>query len=93
MSLETFVRQYWLASSYLKGRLVSRPINKKSAENCMRELARGSRWHGLRRAAVSSATVHDLIPKGNEHRAEWLLPCDTEPEAGPEARPGAEAGS
>lgn len=85
MSLETFVRQYWLASSYLKGRLVSRPMNKRSAENCLRELAIGSRWRGLRRAAVGSASIHDLIPTGNEHRAEWLLPCDTEPEveAGP----------
>lgn len=81
MSLETFVRQYWLASSYLKGRLVSRPMNKRSAENCLRELAQGSRWRGLRRAAVGSASIHDLIPTGNEHRAEWLLPCDTEAEA------------
>lgn len=93
MSLEIFVRQYWLASSYLKGRLVARPMNKKSAENCLRELARGSRWHALRRAAHGSASIHDLIPKGNEHRAEWLLPCDCERESGPEITAEAEAGS
>lgn len=83
MSLETFVRQYWLASSYLKGRLVPRPMNRPSAETCLRDLAFRCRWGGLRRAASGSAVHLRLIPQGSDPRADWLLPCDTEPEAAP----------
>jgi len=79
MSLETFARQYWLANSCLKGRRVPRPMNRPSAESCLRELAFSCRWGALRRAACGSATRHRLIPRGGESGCEWLLPCDTEP--------------
>ena len=83
MSLETFARQYWLASSFLKGRQVPRPMTRPSAESCLRDLAFGCRWRGLRRAAGESAARHRLIAKGGDSRNEWLLPCDTEPETAP----------
>ena len=83
MSLETFARQYWLASSFLKGREVPRPMTGPSAESCLRDLANGCRWRLLRRAAARSAVQHCLVEKTAEPRADWLLPCDTEPEAAP----------
>ena len=91
MSLETFAREYWLASSFLKGRKVPRPMNRLSAESCLRKLAIGCRWAALRRAAGGSIAIGvagpvakaRLLPvKVNETR-EWVLPCDTEPEAAP----------
>jgi hypothetical protein len=83
MSLETITREYWFASSFLKGRHVPRLMSRTSAETCLRHLAFGCRWRALRRAAVGSATGHSLIPGAVTIRAEWLLPCDTEPEAAP----------
>jgi len=83
MSLETFARQYWLASSFLKGREDPRPMTRPSAESCLRHLAFGCRWRLLRRAAGQSAARHRLIAGTAEPRGDWLLPCDTEPEAAP----------
>jgi hypothetical protein len=82
MSLETFARQYWLASSFLKGRSVPGPMNGPSAESCLRDLASRCRWRTLRRAARDTANAHGVLPR-SDSRAEWLLPCDTEPEAAP----------
>lgn len=83
MALEIFAREYWLASSFLRGRSVPRPMSRPSAESCLRKLAFGCRWGSLRRAASGSAARHSLAPTGTDSRAEWLLPCDTEPEATP----------
>lgn len=83
MALETFAREYWLASSFLQGRSVPRPMSRPSAELCLRKLAFGCRWVSLRRAASGSAARHSLVATGTEPRGEWLLPCDTEPEAAP----------
>jgi hypothetical protein len=82
MSLETFARQYWLASSFLKGRRVAAPMTRVSAESCLRELGSRCRWNALRRAARGSAVSHRLFVS-NAAPAETLLPCDTEPEVAP----------
>lgn len=82
MSLETFTRQYWLASSYLEGRGVPAAMTRSSAEECLRNLALRCRWRRLRRAARDTANAHGVTPRGAA-RAESLLPCDTEPEAAP----------
>ena len=83
MALETFAREYWLASSFLQGRSVPRPMSRPSAESCLRKLALGCRWGSLRRAASGSAAHHSVAPTGKDSCAEWLLPCDTEPETAP----------
>lgn len=83
MSLETITREYWFASSFLKGRHVPRVMNRNSAESCLRYLASGCRWRSLRYAALGAAAGHNLLPEGVRPRVEWYLPCDTEPEAAP----------
>lgn len=82
MSLETFARQYWFASSFLKGRDIPRPMSRMSAETCVRDLAFGCRWGSLRRAAQGSVRKWRLAAQSNdvEPRGEWYWPCDTEPE-------------
>jgi len=83
MSLETITREYWYASSFLKGRHVPRVMNRASAESCLRYLASGCRWTALRRAARGAAVEENVIPAPARTRVEWYLPCDTEPEAAP----------
>ncbi len=79
MALETFAREYWMASSFLRGRSVPRPMSRFSAESCLRRLAFGCRWGSLRRAACGSAVETGAAATARDSRAEWLLPCDTEP--------------